>query len=109
MIFTFLLWLLTLKATLAFNALLLSVWVTYLCLGISYVDAQNNGGAPNVPFTRAGGAFGIVAAFLAWYNMYAGIATPTNSLFVVPVVHFPWSDKAKADRAKKDGESEYNA
>lgn len=67
MIFTFLLWLCTLKSTVAFNVLLLTVWLTYMCLGISYVDAQNSPeGAPNVTWTRAGGGFGIVAAFLAW-------------------------------------------
>lgn len=130
-IFTFILWLLTLKSTVAFNLLLLTVWVTYLCLGISYLDAQNSPeGAPNVPWTRAGGGFGIVAAFLAWYvsadsrhspskrsvrasrpsdstsltssryNMLAGLADATNSFFVVPVVHFPWSEKAREDKRK---------
>lgn len=67
MIFTFMLWLCTLKSTLAFNVLLLTVWLTYMCLGISYVMAQQSPtGAPDVAFTRAGGGFGIVAAFLAW-------------------------------------------
>lgn len=32
--------------------------------------------------------------------MLAGIAGPSNSFFVVPVLHFPWSDKAKEDRRK---------
>ena len=39
-------------------------------LATSYVDAQNDPeGMPNVTLTRAGGGFGIVAAFLAWYNV----------------------------------------
>ena len=39
-------------------------------LATSYVDAQNDPeGMPNVTLTRAGGGLGIVAAFLAWYNV----------------------------------------
>lgn len=79
---------LTLKSTVAFNLLLLTVWVTFILLGVSYMDAQNNAdGMPNVALTRGGGGTGIAAAFLAWYNMYAGMADPSNSLFIVPVVH----------------------
>lgn len=111
--------LLLLKATLAFNALLLTVWITFLMLGSAYLDAQNNAeGLPNVALTRAGGALGIVAAFLAWYNMFAGMADPSNSFFLVPVVHcklfsrhikvysrlmrrsVPWSEKGREMRKK---------
>lgn len=81
------------KSTLAFNLLLLTVWVTFLLLGIAYILAQSNGtGMPDIGLTRAGGAVGIVAAFLAWYNMYAGIADSSNSFLVVPVVHCKLSD-----------------
>lgn len=81
-------WMLTLKSTVMFNLLLLTVWLTFLLLGISYMDAQNTaGGMPNEALTRGGGATGIVAAFLAWYNMYAGIADDSNSLFIIPVMH----------------------
>lgn len=34
--------------------------------------------------------------------MVAGMADPSNSFFVVPVVHFPWSEKAREGRRKKD-------
>ncbi|KAF2718412.1 hypothetical protein K431DRAFT_306088 [Polychaeton citri CBS 116435] len=102
-IFTFLLWLCTLKSTLAFNSLLLTVWIAFICLGAAYMDARNNAEfAPNTGLLRAGGAFGIVAAFLAWYNMYAGIADPSNTFFIVPVVHFPWSEKGRERRGKLD-------
>jgi len=73
------------------------------CLGCSYLDAQNNpDGKSNVPLARAGGGFGIVSVFLAWYNMVAGMADPSNIFFVVPVVHFPWSERAREGRRKKD-------
>ncbi|KAK5119780.1 hypothetical protein LTR85_007356 [Meristemomyces frigidus] len=100
-IFTFLLWLCTLKSTVAFSSLLLTVWLTFLLLATSYLEANNNGGTPNVGLTRAGGATGIVAAFLAWWNMLAGIADPSNSLFLIPVLHFPWSDKGRERRYER--------
>ena len=34
------------------------------------------------------------------YNALAGIADPSNSLFIIPVVHFPWSDKGLERRGK---------
>lgn len=81
-------WMLTLRSTVMFNLLFLTVWLTFLLLGISYMDAQNTAeGMPNEALTRGGGATGIVAAFLAWYNMYAGIADDSNSLFIIPVMH----------------------
>ena len=36
-------------------------------LGIGYLDYSAEGEA-NVALTRAGGAFGILAAFAAWYD-----------------------------------------
>ncbi|KAK5163922.1 Accumulation of DYads [Saxophila tyrrhenica] len=107
MIFTFLLWLLTLKSTVAFCTLFGSVWISFLCLGTAYLDAQNDpAGAPNVTLTRVGGGFGIAAGFIAWYNMLAGLADGSNTFFVIPVVHFPWSEKGRKDRGKiKDVES----
>ena len=38
---------------------------------------------------RAGGAFGITAGFLAWYNVFPRIADPGNSFFPVIVFHSP--------------------
>ncbi|KAM0707635.1 hypothetical protein Q7P35_004281 [Cladosporium inversicolor] len=104
-IFTFLLWLVTLKSTLAFSSLFAMVWIAFIFLGAAYLDAPNTAdGHPNVGLTRAGGVFGMIAAFIAWYNMLAGIMEPSNSFFAVPVVHFPWSEKGRANRRKSIGE-----
>lgn len=63
---------------------------------IAYLDAANNGtGLPNVALTKAGGGLGIVAGFTAWYIMLAGIADPSNSFVIIPVVHFPWSEAGR--------------
>jgi len=102
-IFTFLLWILTIRSTLAFSSLFFMVWITFICLGVAYLDARNTpDGHPHHGLTVAGGAFGVVAAFIAWYNMLAGLADPSNSFFALPVVHFPWSEKGRSQRKRDD-------
>ncbi|KIW17489.1 hypothetical protein PV08_04683 [Exophiala spinifera] len=98
-IFTFILLLCTLKSTVAFFFLFFTLDLAFLLLAISYLRPVN--GAPSPGCTRAGGAFGILAAFAAWYNALAGIADTSNSFFIIPVAHFPWSEKGKAARAEK--------
>ena len=65
-IFTFLLLICTLRSTVAFFTLFFTLDLAFLFLGLGYLyhDAS---GAANVPLIRAGGAFGILAAFTAWY------------------------------------------
>jgi len=99
-IFTFLLLILTLKSTVAFFTLFFTLDLAFLMLGIGYL--QNDGSAPNTACIRAGGAFGILAAFAAWYNALAGMADPSNSFFIIPVAHFPWSAKGRERRGKND-------
>lgn len=72
-IFTVLVWVATLRATLIFNLLIFVVWIAFLCLGLSYL--YNTGGEKPMPqyhLQTAGGAFGVIAAFLAWWVMVAG-------------------------------------
>lgn len=38
------------------------------------------------------------------YNALAGIADPSNSFFLIPVAHFPWSDKGRERREKVDND-----
>jgi succinate-acetate transporter protein len=102
-IFTFVLLLCTLRSTLAFFLLFFTLDMAFLLLGIGWLLATDAG--PNVPVTKAGGAFGILAAFLAWYNALAGIADSTNSFFVIPVLHFPWSEKGREQRAKVNNDA----
>ncbi|KIW30342.1 uncharacterized protein PV07_06092 [Cladophialophora immunda] len=102
-IFTFLLLICTLKSTVAFFLLFFTLDLAFLMLGCSYLVLEN--GAPHTGLTRAGGAFGILAAFLAWYNALAGIADTSNSFFIVPVLHFPWSEKGRAARTEDKTDS----
>ena len=53
--------------------------MTFLLLGIGYLS-PNKAGAPSPPLIKAGGVFGILAAFMAWYNALAGILDDSNRL-----------------------------
>jgi len=102
-IFTFLLLIATLRSTVAFFALFFFLDITFLLLGIGYL-ARGADGAPNSGCIKSGGFFGLLSAFLAWYNALAGILDDTNSFFQIPVAHFPWSAKAQ-ERAKATNSS----
>lgn len=81
----------------AFFFLFFTLDLAFLLLAVGYLN-PNAEGAPNTSCIRAGGAFGILAAFAAWYNALAGIADTSNSFFIIPVAHFPWSAKVREDR-----------
>jgi len=99
-IFTTILLFCTLRSTVMFFLLFFWLDMAFLLLGVGYLE--HSGGKPNGSCIKAGGFFGLLAAFWAWYNAFAGIADSTNSFFVVPVLHFPWSDKGRERRAKVD-------
>jgi succinate-acetate transporter protein len=77
-IFTFLLLICTLRSTVAFFTLFFTLDMAFLLLGIGYLKADAAG--PNGGCIKAGGYFGLFAAFLAWYNALAGIADSSNRL-----------------------------
>lgn len=78
--------------------------MAFLLLGVGYL--QHTAAGPNPSLIKAGGYFGLFAAFLAWYNALAGIADTGNSFFIIPVAHFPWSAKGREMRGKGTGEKE---
>lgn len=106
-IFTTLLLVCTLRSTVAFFSLFFTLDLAFLMLGIGYL--HNDGVAPQSQCIIAGGAFGLMAAFLAWYNALAGLADSSNSFFVIPVAHFPWSDKGRERRDKVDNSAHRSA
>lgn len=71
-IFTFMLASITMKSTVAFCALFYMLAVTFVLLAAGEFSGK-------VGVTRAGGVFGIITAFIGFYNAFAGTATPTNS------------------------------
>lgn len=99
-IFTTILLLCTLRSTVVFFTLFFVLDITFLLLGLSYL--LHDAAGPIVSLQKAGGLFGLLAAFLAWYNALAGIADDTNSFVTFPVGHFPWSVAGRAARAKAE-------
>lgn len=92
-IFTFILLICTLRSTVAFFLLFFFLDMAFWLLAIGYITGGGTG--TNVPWIKAGGYFALFAAFAAWYNALAGIADSSNSFFVIPVAHFPWSEKGR--------------
>ncbi|KAJ5633586.1 GPR/FUN34 family protein [Penicillium herquei] len=99
-IFTFLMLLCTVKSTVVFFSLFLSVDIAFLLLGVGYLQ-RNDQQEPNAKVLKAGGLFALLAAFLAWYVAFAGVADDSNSFFIPPVWHFPWSPKGKESRKEQ--------
>lgn len=77
--------------------------MAFLFLACAYMN-ENAAREPNTALLRTGGAFGILAAFTAWYNALAGIADTSNSFFIIPVVHLPWSETGKKRRGRRSDE-----
>jgi len=94
-IFTFLLVLCTLKSTVAFFSLFFFLDLAFLFLAIGYFKSANT------KYLSAGGAFGLIAAILAWYCALAGMVSDENSFFHIPTVPFPWSPKGDTGGARK--------
>lgn len=97
-IFTTILLLCTLRSTVMFFLLFFSLDLCFLMLCTSHYALNNGATEAGHMLTKAGGGFGMVAAFLAWYNAFAGIADSSNSFFLIPVFHFPWSEKGRENR-----------
>lgn len=103
-IFTTLLLICTLRSTVAFFLLFFLVDLLFLLLMIAYF-VLDDAGLPSVPLLKAGGYVGLLTAFCGWYNALAGLADTSNSFFVVPVAHFPWSEKGRSGKVKTESET----
>ena len=75
-VWTFLLLLCTLRSTLAFSLLFLTLALAFLMLCVGYLE--HNGAGPQEDCIVAAGWFGLMAATLAWYNALAGMLVATD-------------------------------
>lgn len=73
-IFTTILLLCTLRSTIMFFMLFFTLDLAFLMLSCSEYAANNGAASASLSLKKAGGVFGMLAAFLAWYNAFAGIA-----------------------------------
>lgn len=81
-IFTAMLCLVTIKSTVGFFSLFFFLTLTFLMLGIGKLGHSDN-------CTTAGGVLGIITAFIAWYNAFAGVANEQNSYITVHALPIP--------------------
>jgi len=95
LIFTTILLLCTLRSTVMFFMLFFTLDLAFLMLACGAFAVDNGAAEAAHKLTQAGGGFGMLAAFLAWYNAFAGIAdsrygfapllpSPVSSLFPIP-------------------------
>jgi len=77
MIVTFLFLLACSRSSFSLISVFFFLTITFLLLGVG--DLTGSTGA-----ARAGGAFGIVTAFCAYYTAMTGLLSPTSSFFVLP-------------------------
>lgn len=82
-LFTFMLTLCTIKSTVAFFSLFAFLTITFILLTAGDLTGK-------VGLTRAGGVFGVITAFIAFYNAFCGTATPTNSYITGKPIRLPW-------------------
>lgn len=73
-IFTFIMLLCTLRSTVMFFMLFFTLDLAFLFLACAEYAGNNGAETAANGLQKAGGVFGILAAFLAWYNAFAGIA-----------------------------------
>jgi succinate-acetate transporter protein len=93
-IFTTILLVCTLRSTVAFFSLFFTLDLAFMLLGIGYLRADAAG--PNSACIKAGGYFGLFAAFLAWYNALAGIADSSNRMvFLITSTIYPFANSYK--------------
>jgi succinate-acetate transporter protein len=73
-IFNTILLLCTLRSTVMFFLLFFTLDLAFLTLACGHFAANDGHPEAAIKLTQAGGGFGILSAFLAWYNAFAGIA-----------------------------------
>jgi succinate-acetate transporter protein len=85
-IFTTILLLCTFRSTIMFFMLFFTLDLAFLMLACGEYAANNGAAHSATTLTKAGGGFGMLAAFLAWYNAFAGIAD--TRYVTVPLLPF---------------------
>ncbi|GAA6005355.1 hypothetical protein JCM10207_002949 [Rhodosporidiobolus poonsookiae] len=79
-IFTFIMLIASLRSSMALVGVFFFLTITFMLLGIAELGVGNA-----AAIKTAGGAFGIITAFNAWYVALANLLTPDQSYFVLPV------------------------
>lgn len=89
----------TFKSSVVFCSLFVTLDLAFLCLGVGHLVGSE---PPNVPLIKAGGFFGLLAAFAAWYTALASIADSGNSPIKYPMFEFPWNEARKKEKTDRE-------
>ncbi|KAF9171909.1 hypothetical protein BGX21_004401 [Mortierella sp. AD011] len=81
-IFTFMMWIATLRSTMTLSSMFFILTVTFFVLSSAHLAHLAAG---NI-VTRIGGALGVITALLAWYNAAASLYHPSNTYVTLPTV-----------------------
>jgi succinate-acetate transporter protein len=101
--FTFMLFIAALRKNVGFILLLGFLWLTFLLLAVGELTLNVRSStvifktttdtylprAPQASATKAGGAFGIVTAFIAYYCAVSELLVREDSYFMLPLGHIP--------------------
>lgn len=88
-IFTFIMLVASLRSSLALISVFFFLTITFMLLFISEF-LSNPAHATKVG--KAGGWFGLITAFCAWYVAFAGLLTPESSYFILPTLDLSRKD-----------------
>lgn len=91
-IFTTILLLCTLRSTVMFFLLFFTLDLAFLMLACGEYAKNNGANESSATLIKAGGGFGMLAAFLAWYNAFAGIADSRYVIRGRPWLSFPLTE-----------------
>lgn len=76
----------TVKSTVLFFSLFFFLFITFLLLTIAEFSGKTG-------VKTAAGVFGVITAFIAWYNAFAGVATRQNSYIVAKPFNLPSNER----------------
>ncbi|KAI8604073.1 GPR1/FUN34/yaaH family-domain-containing protein, partial [Dissophora ornata] len=79
-IFTFMLWIATVRSTMTLSSMFFILTITFFVLSSAHLSHLSAGNL----VTKIGGALGLVTAFLAWYNAAAGLYDASNTFVKLP-------------------------
>ncbi|MGN6276249.1 MAG: acetate uptake transporter [Solirubrobacterales bacterium] len=77
-VFTFYMWIVSIKVSLAVNSVFLTLWIAYLLLGLGKA-------LESTLLFHIGGIFGIATAACAWYTSFALVANRTTKRDWIPM------------------------
>jgi uncharacterized protein len=77
-VFTFYMWIVSMKVSLAVNSVFLTLWIAYLLLGLGKAFESET-------LFHIGGIFGIATAACAWYTSFALVANKTTKRDWIPM------------------------